>query len=96
MANIGYQGSDINTPLGGLACELRDACQHILKAWEYVQKVGLAGLQAAPYNLSATDAQTLWDAYNHLQTVAAIYYGNAAQPSAWNFHDSLSLVRGGQ
>jgi hypothetical protein len=103
MANIGYQGSDVNAPLGMLAVQLRDACHDILKSWSYINKIGVAGLQAAPYNLDASTAQATYDAYNHMQTIAAIYYGSVYQGgnnntpgTLFNFDDSLALVRGGQ
>ena len=96
MANIGYQGSDVNGPLGVLAVELRDACANILREWSYIETLGVAGLQAAPYNMASGDAQAMFNAYNYLQTVAGIYYGTASQPTDFNFDQALALVRGGQ
>ena len=96
MASIGYEGTDVNAPLGILAVQLRDACRQILQEWSYVNRLGVAGLEAAPYSMDSVSAQALFDAYNYLQTVANIYYGTAAQPDPFDFDDALALIRGGQ
>ena len=96
MANIGYQGSDINAPLGALAAQLRAAADAILREWSYIQKLGVPGLEATPYSLDPATAQATFDAYSYLSTVAKIYYGQADQTPAFNFDDALALARGGQ
>lgn len=95
MAEIGYQGSDVNTPLGALAARLRGLADAIEQEFSYVAKLGVAGLQAAPYNLDQPTAQAVFDGYGHLHTVARIYFGLQDQ-AAYNFDDSLALIRGGQ
>lgn len=94
--SIGYEGSDVNAPLGANAVALRDVCENILKYWSYVAKLGVTGLEAAPYNMSASDAQALYNAGNYMQTVAQVYFGTASQATNFNFDDALALVRGGQ
>lgn len=93
---IGFQGSDVNAPLGTLAAQLRATADAIRREFSYVAKLGVAGLEAAPYSMAPADAQALFDAYNYLNTIASIYYGQATQATAFDFDDALALVRGGQ
>ena len=95
MANIGYQGSDVNGPLGALAARLRGLADAIELEFSYIAKLGVAGLQAPPYNLDQPTAQAIFDGYGHLHTVARVYFGLQAQDQ-YDFDDSLALIRGGQ
>lgn len=97
---IGYQGnvnaSYLNAALGQLATGLRNACQAIEPFWALVNSLGTAGLEAAPVSMSVADATAFFSAANYLQTMAAVYYGTAAQSPAFNFDSALAVARGGQ
>lgn len=97
MAVIGFQPdlNTVNTLLGDAAVTARDSAQRIERIWSYLAKVGVAGLQAAPYNLPEADAQALFDKANQMHTLAAIYYGEAAQAAPYDFDDAFAIVRGG-
>jgi len=58
-----------------------------------VTKLGPAGLQAL--GASATDAADIQAAWDQISTLAAVYFGTAAQTPAYNFDDALAHVRGG-
>lgn len=95
---IGFQTnnsiSQINSDLGDTAVALRDACHKAITLFQGINSLGVAGLQAIGF--SAQDAQDTFNAANHMQTVAALYYGNASQANPFNFDDSLSEARGGK
>ena len=94
---IGYTPdlTAINTMIGDAAVGQRDAAARTQRLWSYIQKVGVAGLQADPYNMTEADAQAWYNMANLLWTPAAVYYGLAAQAEAYNFDDALAKVRGG-
>lgn len=95
---IGFQTnqsiSQLNADLGRNAVALRDACQNAIQFFQGVNSLGVPGLEAIGF--SPQDAQDLFDAANHMQTVAALYYGTATQAVAFNFDNSLSEARGGK
>lgn len=97
MAVIGFQPdlNTVNSMLGDAAVTVRDAAARIERIWSYLEKVGVAGLQAPPYSLAEADAQALYDKASQMHTLAALYYGAAAQPDPYDFDDALALVRGG-
>lgn len=86
--------AQINSDLGRISVALRDACQNALQFFQGINALGVNGLEAIGF--SAQDAQDIFNAANHMQTVAALYYGNASQAQSFNFDDSLSEARGGQ
>jgi len=55
---------------------------------------GLAVLEAAGYG--AEDAAVAQAAISYLNTVAGVYFGNAAQSSAFDFDQELSQYWGGR
>lgn len=67
--------ANINTIIGNWAVQLQDMFANIVVFKATLDKIGLAGLEAAPYNFSAGDAQALINAYNDLNTLANVYYG---------------------
>jgi hypothetical protein len=95
---VGHQpdADELNRYLAADAQGLRNAAQEILKRWSLVKDLGEAGLQAPPYDMTPEDAAAFFEAANRMQTVAAVYYGELAQPDPFNFDDALSEVRGGQ
>jgi len=83
----------LNAQLGDAAVSLRSVMEQILTLWAFVQPQGESGLEALGF--SAADAASYFQAANYLQTVAGLYFGTGAQPSAFNFDSALALVRGG-
>lgn len=67
------------------AVSIRDACLGIRKRWQYVQALG-AGVVG----------EDRFASFNHLATVEQLYFGQAAQPEAFDFDDALALARKGQ
>jgi hypothetical protein len=94
--SIGSQTStgNVNSSLTQLALNLRGVTAEILQQWAYLNKLGLAGLQALGF--TAADAQAVLDAVNHMATVAQVYRGTATQGSLFNFEDSLTSLWAGQ
>jgi hypothetical protein len=78
------------------AVQLRKVCEGIQNLSTNVngQGAGQATLQAAGYNTA--DATTALAAISYLNTMAALYYGSAAQPTAFNFNNQLSQYWGGR
>jgi hypothetical protein len=92
---IGYQTTQeqVNAQVGNLALGLRNACRQIINFQEWVQKENTAGLEALGF--SADDAQAILTASNYLNTVAALFFGTAAQPSPFDFDDAVASTYGG-
>lgn len=98
---IGYQSnlnlSQLNNILGANAVAMRAACEESLRFFnEVVNVLGVTGLQASPFNMTATDAQAFFNVANYLQTVAQIYFGLIAQAVAFNFDTATAAARSGQ
>jgi hypothetical protein len=86
---------DLNNQLYFAAVGLREAVGKVQNLWDYVRPLGSAGLQGPPWNMDPADADDYFAAAEYASTVAAVYHGLAAQPSAFNFDDALAPVRGG-
>jgi hypothetical protein len=88
----------LNRRLGDAAVAIRDATAEAEKLWGYVVSLGAdqaaqtAGLVAAGF--SSPDAATFWTEANRAFAVYQLYHGNIAQPSPFNYHDSLAGPRG--
>jgi len=90
----------INQTLTGLAINLRNEANTILAQQAYLTGLGLAGLQGLGF--TATDAQAVLDAINHMATVMGVYKGTVQQggtggtgASLFNFENSLTPLWGG-
>ena len=88
--------SQIDQQITALAVQMRKVMEAVSNLSLNVngQGNGPAFLEAAGY--SETDAAAAQDAISHLNTVAALYHGTAAQPSAFDFNNQLSEFWGGQ
>lgn len=101
---IGYESTlgvqNLNSMLGTNATGLRNIAADIEKLWSAIDSLGsdeaaqIAALQSLGF--SAEDAASYWAAANQLHAVAGVYYGQQAQPSAFDFDDALAAVRAGQ
>jgi hypothetical protein len=97
---IGYPVNvgTINNGAGDLACRLRDWAIDVEKFWKPITALGtddtsrIAALVTLGF--SDTDAAAMHHAVDILNTVAQIYYGNAAQPSPYNFDSDLAALWG--
>ena len=85
----------INSQLTGLSTQLRNTMQQIrnLNQWTNGQNTGLATLEGVGFDPS--DAATALSMISYLNTMAAVYYGTAAQPTAFDFDQELSQVWAG-
>lgn len=62
----------------------------------YLQSIGYSGTSNPANPGSVSDAQLALNTIAFLNTVAAVYFGTAAQTPAYNFHSQLSMVWAGQ
>lgn len=96
--SVGQQPSsnDINMQLTALAIQMRKVMQSAADLSTYVngQGNGQATLQALGY--SAADATSALSMISYLNTVASVYFGTAAQATAFNFNQELSQLWAGQ
>ena len=93
---IGYQfdQSSANNDLGAMCVQLRDLMVRVTSYHQKVTGLGHAGQVALGFtDADATDLQLRAD---YINTVAALYYGTAVQPSPFNFDDALSGPRAGR
>lgn len=93
---VGYQFDQdrANSQLGSLAVQLRDLMVAVTSYHQKVTGLGHAGQMALGFtDADATDLQLRAD---YINTVAALYYGTAAQPTPFNFDDALSGPRAGR
>lgn len=91
----------LNVLLGDCAVSLRDATDVIEKLWGYIESLGpdeagqVSALAALPsWKDPENDPQQFWAKANNLWAIYQLYHGQIAQPGAFNFHDSLAVVRG--
>lgn len=86
----------LDQQITGLAVQMRNLMQAVSNLSVNVngQGNGLAFLEACGY--STTDAATAQSAISYLNTVAAVYFGTAAQATQFNFDQELSQYWAGQ
>lgn len=106
--NVGNQTTvgTINNQISGYAAQLRNIMYAISNLNKQVngQGNGLAMLEAVGYSSAAnasnpggiSDAQYALNMIGYLNTMAAVYYGTAAQSPAFNFDNELSQMWAGQ
>ena len=98
--------SQIDNIITALAVRLRDTCRQISNlnlavngqgaGLAYLESLG-SGSDANPANPgSVSDAALALSMISYLNTVAAIYFGAATQPSEFSFDQELSQVWAGQ
>lgn len=92
---VGSQPSEggINQTLTQLALAIREWAQDAVEQRAYLNKLGLAQLEALGF--TATDAQSVLNMINYMGTVADVYHGTATQATAFNFEDALTPLWGG-
>lgn len=86
--------ASINQSLTNTALNLRNICGQITDLQEYISSLGTTGLQALGF--TAADAQNIVTLVGYMNTVAAVYFGTAAQPTASNFNAALTVLWAGQ
>jgi hypothetical protein len=96
----------VNNAITGLAVSLRNLMRQVYNLNLSVngQGAGLAYLEGIGYGSAAnpanpgsiSDAQYALNMIGYLNTVAAVYFGTAAQTPAFNFDSELSQVWAGQ
>jgi hypothetical protein len=98
-SSVGAAG--LNSQLGSVAVGIRNWAQQCTALWTFVQSLGanetaqVAALTAMTgWEVSGTDPQTFWTTANYAWSVAQLYYGSIAQPSAFNFDSGLANARG--
>lgn len=101
---IGYQTSqaEINSVAGNLAVDMRDLCARIQSFHSKIVSLGDGpdSRAAALVTMGFTDEGGTGDAHlmvylaDVLNTLAAIYYGDAAQPTPFDFDSALSSLWG--
>lgn len=100
-------GADqINNTLTALAVQARNLMRQISNLNEavngqgtgeaYLESIGFSAAPNAANPGDVSDADLALSMISYLNTVAQIYFGNAAQPSAFNFDQELSQVWAGQ
>lgn len=105
---VGNQANaaSINQQLTNFATQMRSVMDAVsdLSTEINSQGDGLAALEAIGFGSasnpanpgSISDAQYALNMLGYLNTVAQVYFGEAAQPSAFNFNNALSVLWAGQ
>jgi hypothetical protein len=96
----------INNMLTALAVNLRDISQQIInlsllvngqgQGEEYLAGIGFDDTPNPANPGGVSDAAWALALIGYLNTVASVYFGTAAQPSAFNFNQELSQIWAGQ
>jgi len=100
-------GSDqMNNIMTSLAVRLREVAQDIAdldlsvngqgQGLAYLESIGYSNASNPANPGSVSDAALALSVISYLHTVAAVYFGTAAQTPAFNFNQQLSMVWGGQ
>jgi hypothetical protein len=93
---IPLAAATVNAQISNVALAMRGVMEQVSHLSKNVngQGNGLAVLEAAGF--TAPDAATALAAISYLETVAAVYFGTAAQTPAFSFDQELSQWWGGQ
>jgi hypothetical protein len=108
LMSVGNQltSDQFNSRLTSLALQLREWAHDVSSLSTNIngQDTGLAVLEAAGFGSSpnaanpgdVSDAALAQNMLSYLNTVASLYYGEATQPSTFNFDQELSQLWAGQ
>jgi hypothetical protein len=77
--------ADVNSQFGNTFRELSIVMARIEDLYQWYLTVGAAGLEAAPFNMSTADANTLGSAITDSHQLVQIYQGSQALASAKDF-----------
>lgn len=98
--------SQMDNMITSAAVHLRDAAQTIANlnlsvngqggGLDYLISIGYSNVSNPANPGSISDATMALNVISYLNTVAAVYFGLAAQTPAFNFHQQLSEVWAGQ
>jgi hypothetical protein len=69
--------NNVNNTVGNWAKQLKTMFAQAPILQGELNALGLAGLEAAPWSLSATDAQNLLNCVNDIVNLASVYAGNS-------------------
>jgi hypothetical protein len=87
-----YSADQLRWRAAQLASRRRALELDVQEFHSYVTRIDVNGLMEAGFSPGdAADFKYLADVHH---TVAAVYFGVAAQPSEFNFDDALSAIRG--
>lgn len=93
---IGNQPSaaQLNSILSNYVSQMNKLMAAIAQLQSYVVAEGAAGLEALDVPFTAPDAASYVQAVNYLNTMAALWYGTAAQATAYNFQNQMNSLVG--
>ena len=93
---IGIQqsASQLNSMLASYVAQMNNLTANIVQLQDYVVFTGVAGLEALPNPFTAADAASYIQAVNYMNTVAQLWLGAAAQPTAYNFQNQMAQLLG--
>jgi len=78
----------VNQQLGQVVANLRNACTAARNFQNQITGLGTAGLVAGGF--TSDDATAMVDAANYANTIAAVFFGTAAQTPAFDFDTELA------
>ena len=85
MRNVMQQVADLDLAVNGQGQGLA-----------YLESIGYSGTANPANPGGVSDAQLAQNTISYLHTVAALYFGTATQPDAFNFNQQLSAVWAGR
>lgn len=93
---VGSQGNlaQVNSTLTSLAIQWRNLAELTIQQGEYLNGLGLAGLEAL--TVDSTDAQSVLTLIDYMTTCAQVYKGAATQASEFDFENALMVLWAGQ
>ena len=97
--SVGIQTSaaQLNAQAGQLALNVRNNMQAVLWFNQYLSAIGgVAGLEAAPFTMSAADAGVMVSTFGNLAVVANAYVGNGLIAATFNYAANSQPFWGGQ
>lgn len=86
--------SQLNTEIGEIAAQWRAVADRSQAFFGSINKLGVAGLETVGF--APADATDYFNTANGMDTLALIYFGQAAQTPAFNFDDDFAEARGPQ
>lgn len=90
----------LNSQLSNGAVSLRNSTALAEQLWGWIETLGpdQTTQEAALVTMgfSSQDASDFWVQANHLWAIYQIYHGMITQPSTFDYHDAMAVVRGAQ
>ena len=86
--------NDVNGQFGGVFRDLNSVMSRIVELYNWFQQTGTAGLEAAPYSFSTTDANDIASAINDAYQLYQLFTNAGTLTTSKDFRTFMKLLWG--